>query len=202
MFFIAYYFDDISVGIYSVAVLLVERVWIVSESVSTVLYARVANIKSNIERNKFTSLAARNTIFISILVGILISFFANLIIVKFFGDDFKQSVIPFILMIPGIVIFTMSKVLANDFVGRGKPEINTYIASITAITNIILNFILIPYYGIKGAACATTISYILDALLKSTYFSIKNKIPFREFYVIKIIDFKLYKNGILNYLKK
>ena len=202
MFLIAYYIDDISVGIYSVAVLLVERVWIVSESVSTVLYARVANIKSNMERNKFTSLAARNTIFISILVGILISFFANLIIVKFFGDDFKQSVIPFILMIPGIVIFTMSKVLANDFVGRGKPEINTYIASITAITNIILNFILIPYYGIKGAACATTISYILDALLKSTYFSIKNKIPFREFYVIKIIDFKLYKNGILNYLKK
>ena len=50
MFLIAYYIDDISVGIYSVAVLLVERVWIVSESVSTVLYARVANIKSNMEK--------------------------------------------------------------------------------------------------------------------------------------------------------
>ena len=96
----------------------------------------------------------------------------------------------------------MSKVLANDFIGRGYPQINTYIACVTALCNLVLNFWLIPKYGIKGAAIATTSSYLLDTLMKSCYFSFKNNISFGEFYFIKLSDLTLYKNQINKYLKK
>ena len=99
-------------------------------------------------------------------------------------------------VIPGIVLFSMSKVLANDFIGRGYPEVNTYIACVTALTNFGLNVWLIPTYGIKGAAISTSSSYILDALIKSIYFSRKNNIAFGEFYVIKSSDIQLYKSKI------
>ena len=39
IFIIAYFLDDIAVGIYSVAVLISERIWLVSQSVSSVLFA-------------------------------------------------------------------------------------------------------------------------------------------------------------------
>ena len=48
-----------------VAVLISERIWLVSQSVSSVLFARVANLSNDKERNKFTSLASRNTLMIT-----------------------------------------------------------------------------------------------------------------------------------------
>ena len=116
--------------------------------------------------------------------------------------EFVDSVQPFLYMIPGVVIFSMSKVLANDFIGRGYPEVNTYIAFVTALTNFGLNIWLIPIYGVKGAAIATSSSYILDALIKSVYFSFKNNVAFKEFYIFKSSDVELYKAQLNKYLKK
>ena len=202
IFIIAYFLDDIAVGLYSVAVLISERIWLVSQSVSSVLFARVANLSDDAERNKFTSLASRNTLLITFVGGLILALVCNWFINLFFGESYSQSVIPFLYLIPGVVIFSMSKVLANDFIGRGYPQINTYIASVTALCNLGLNFWLIPKYGIKGAAIATTSSYLLDALMKSCYFSSKNNISFSEFYIIKFSDLTLYKNQINKYLKR
>tara|TARA_Y100000589_G_scaffold111535_1_gene106037 strand:- start:6270 stop:7583 length:1314 start_codon:yes stop_codon:yes gene_type:complete len=202
IFIIAYFLDDIAVGLYSVAVLISERIWLVSQSVSSVLFARVANLSDDAERNKFTSLASRNTLMITFVGGLILALVCNWFINLFFGESYSQSVIPFLYLIPGVVIFSMSKVLANDFIGRGYPQINTYIAFVTALCNLGLNFWLIPKYGIKGAAIATTSSYLLDALMKSCYFSSKNNISFSEFYIIKFSDLTLYKNQINKYLKR
>ena len=90
----------------------------------------------------------------------------------------------------------MSKVLANDFIGRGYPEVNTYFACVTALINFGLNLWLIPIYGIKGAAISTSVSYILDAIMKSVYFSRKNKIAFGDFYILKTSDIELYKSKL------
>ena len=202
IFIIAYFLDDIAVGLYSVAVLISERIWLVSQAVSSVLFARVANLSDDLERNRFTSLASRNTLLITFVGGLILALISHWFINLFFGGSYSQSVIPFLYLIPGVVIFSMSKVLANDFIGRGYPQINTYIAFVTALCNLGLNFWLIPKYGIKGAAIATTSSYLLDTLMKSCYFSLKNNISFSEFYFIKLSDLTLYKNQINKYLKK
>ena len=103
---------------------------------------------------------------------------------------------------PGVIIFSIGRVLANDFIGRGYPEINTYIAMLIAFTNLILNLWLIPLYGIKGAAIATSISYSFDVIIKSIVFSRKNSVPYSEFIVMKLSDFELYKNKVSIFLKK
>ena len=202
MFIIAYFMDDVAVGVYSVAVLLAERIWLISQSVSSVLFARVANLSNDDVRNRFTSIASRNTLFITLVGGLFLAVISKWFIELFFGMEFVDSVQPFLYMIPGVVIFSMSKVLANDFIGRGYPEINTYIAFVTALTNFGLNIWLIPIYGLKGAAIATSSSYILDALIKSVYFSFKNNVAFKEFYIFKSSDLGLYKTQINKYLKK
>ena len=122
-----------------------------------------------------------------------------------FGNEFNGSVIPFLYMIPGVVLFALSKILANDFVGRGRPEINSFIAFFVAILNIILNILLIPSFGIKGAAITTSICYGLDAFIKVIYFSLHNKISFFKFVLVRQSDFKFYFNKIIdliNYNKK
>ena len=88
LFIIAYYLNDVSVGLYSVAVTIVERIWVVSQSVSTVLFARVSNLNTDIERAKFTAIIARNVLFISFLGGVLLYFFGGWLIHLLLGLNF------------------------------------------------------------------------------------------------------------------
>ena len=202
VFLIAYYMDDSAVGLYSIAVILSERIWTVSQSVSTVLFARISQLNDNVSKNKFTSLASRNTLFISLIGGSILALLSNWIIIILFGNNFSESILPFLCLLPGVIIFSFGRVLSNDFIGRGYPEINTYIAIIIAFTNLILNLWLIPLYGIKGAAISTSISYTFDVIIKSIVFSRKNSIPYSEFIIMKFSDFELYKNKFSFFLKK
>ncbi|MBL6663206.1 MAG: flippase [Flavobacteriales bacterium] len=202
MFLIAYFMDNSAVGLYSIAVILSERIWTVSQSVSTVLFARISNLNDDVSKNKFTSLAARNTLFISLIGGSVLALLSHWIIIILFGENFSESILPFLYLIPGVIIFSLGRVLANDFIGRGYPEINTYIAIVIAFTNLILNVWLIPLYGINGAAIATSISYTFDVIIKSIVFSKKNTVPYYDFIIMKISDFELYKNKVTIFFKK
>lgn len=202
---IAYFIDDVAVGVYSVSVLLVERIWLISQAISSVLFARVSNLKTDFEKTNFTTLSSRHTLFLTSLFGITIAFFSPWLIVVLFGQDYKESISPFLFMLPGVVLFSLSKILANDFVGRGYPEINSYIAIVVAFLNVILNIILIPKYGVVGAALSTSFCYGIDALIKVIYFSHLHKISLLKFVMIKKSDFKLYQTNfmsLINGLKK
>ena len=176
MFIIAFLLDDMAVGVYFIAVALVEKIWIVSHSVSTVLFARVSTLTSNVERNNFTVVAARNTLLLTAVGGVFLAIGGNWLIVPVFVVEYAESVLPFLWMIPGVVCFALGRVVANDFSGRGKPEINTYVAFVVVSLNVILNFWLIPIYGVLGAALATSSSYVLDTILKSLIFCRINRI--------------------------
>jgi O-antigen/teichoic acid export membrane protein len=205
IFLIAYFLDDISVGVYSIAVLLVERVWLIPQAVSSVLFARVANLKTDIEKTNFTAFASRNTLFLTFITGSGLAVVSPFLIKFLFGIDFVESVVPFLYMIPGVVLFSLSKVLANDFTGRGFPEINSYVALVVAFINIALNIILIPKIGLVGAALATSLCYGTDAIIKVIYFSRYNKISFFKFVFVSQSDFKFYRNkfnALLNYIKQ
>jgi O-antigen/teichoic acid export membrane protein len=194
MFIIAFLLDDVAVGIYSIAVALAEKIWIVSQSISTVLFARVSSLTSDVERNNFTVVAARNTLLLTAVGGALLAIGGNWLIVPFFGVEYAASVLPFLLLIPGVVLFSLGRIVANDFAGRGKPEINTYVAFVVATTNVILNFWLIPKHGVLGAALATSSSYLLDVLLKSFVFCWINKVSIIDLMLIKRKDVLLYQN--------
>ena len=202
LFIIAYFLNDVAVGLYSVAVTIVERIWIVSQSVSTVLFARVSNLNTDIERAKFTAIVARNVLFISFLGGVLLYFFGGWLIHLLFGKEFTDSIAPFIWLIPGVVLLSFARILSNFFSGIGKPEINTYVASFTTILNIGLNIYLVPKLGVVGAAIATSITYTLNMIIKTTIYSVMNKMSLFEFLLVKSTDFGFYKKYINKALQR
>ena len=202
LFIIAYYLNDVAVGLYSVAVTIVERIWVVSQSVSTVLFARVSNLNTDIERAKFTAIVARNVLFISFLGGVLLYFFGGWLIYLLFGKEFTDSITPFIWLIPGVVLLSFARILSNFFSGIGKPEINTYVASFTTILNIGLNIYLVPKFGVIGAAIATSITYTLNMVIKTTIYAVMNKMSLFEFLLVKSTDFGFYKKYINKALQR
>ena len=90
---------------------------------------------------------------------------APILIPIVYGEAFLPSARVLQILIPGVVTFTIFKVLNMDLAGKGRPEISLAVFSPAVLVNITLNLMWIPKYGANGAALASTISYSLSAIL-------------------------------------
>jgi O-antigen/teichoic acid export membrane protein len=116
-------------------------------------------------------------------IGLGVGFFAKDIITTIFGEEFIYSVVPLLILIFGTTIFGVIRSIGGSIAGVGRPDIGLKLVWISATTNIVLNVLLIPHYGIIGAAIATTVSWTVHTLL-GLFFTIK-------ILMVKI-DFKWY----------
>ncbi len=148
-----------SVGLYDVAVSLGERLWVISGAVSMVIYPRVASLENESDKRELTVFVTRALFWFNLIISLVIYVLAEWVIVLLYGEDFRNAGLGLRLLLPGIVFWNITRVLANDIAGRGKPEITGVQAAISAGINIAANLILIPYMDFLGSALATTLSY-------------------------------------------
>ena len=113
------------------------------------------------------------------LVIIFISF--SEYIMGLFGEEFTVGVFAFIILSIGRVIVSFSGAAGNLLQMCGRQVIFMNVAVIGSVINIILNFTLIPIYGINGSAIATMVSLVSFNLLL-VYF-VKKEFGFYTFYI-------------------
>jgi len=154
-------------GIYVIAVQIVERLWLVSQSVSTVILPRLSELSSNEEsRKQLTPIICRMVLAVTLVLALLLGTLAYPLVVIIFGKAYTESVRALLLLLPGIVAGSGARVLANDIAARGRPELNMYFSAIVVVINVSGNVLLIPEFNLSGAAMATTIAYIVNFLLR------------------------------------
>jgi len=88
------------------------------------------------------------------------------------GNDYDEMYFPLLLMLPGIIFLAISYIFSPIFAGKGKVEYNVYISLVTLAVVIVFNFLLIPGWGIQGAALATSVGFLMMMIL---YVIIANK---------------------------
>ena len=93
-----------------------------------------------------------------------IIFFAKDIVTFLFTSEFLPAVLPLTILIIGTVIFGTIISTGGIFASVGNVDLTLKISAINAICAVLLNLILIPIYGIIGAAMATTAAYILSTI--------------------------------------
>lgn len=166
IYLVNFFLGATDVGIYSVSVTMAEVIWHLPSAVAIVLFPKTAS--SSVEENtRLTPIVSRITVLVAVVSALVIMFLSKPLIHVMFGKRFLASVLPLCLLLPGTVALSLSKVLASDIVGRGKPEIGTYISGSTLIITVVLDILMIPRYGVAGAALASSVSYIAIAVLFS-----------------------------------
>lgn len=201
MLLIAHFLNATNVGYYAIAVGLAERLWMIPGSMGTVLFPRVSAIE-NTRANQLTPRVSRNTLFIAFILSLGLMVLAKPLIQLLFGERFLYSVKPLMILLPGIVAFSVCKVLANDLAGRGRPEFNGFAALVSLGVNIPLNLLLIPRWGISGAAFASTVAYTLAAVFSIIMFIKLSKTSLSDVLLIKADDFKIYGDMLSRILRK
>ncbi len=155
---ISFYLGTVSVGWYSVAVNFAEILWYVPTSLGTILFPHVANSGEQ-DANTITSRLSRQTFLLMTLASLGVAIISPWLIPLLFGPKFGPSIAALLILLPGVLIFSMAKILGNNFSGRGRVGTNGAVSALALALNITLNIILIPRMGIRGAALSSTISY-------------------------------------------
>jgi O-antigen/teichoic acid export membrane protein len=202
--FLLNFFSGVTaVGVYGVSVGIAERMWILSASVSTVLYPKIASMEnSDDKRNLLTPLIARHVLLFSFLLSVVVGLLSDYIIGLLYGYEYLESARALRWLMPGVVMTSMSRVLANDIAGRGYPMINLRHSLVALGVNILANIILIPILGVVGVAISSTISYSLVAIIKVISYSRLANVRWQDLLLLTYDDIHGWKTMIQKILRR
>ena len=162
---IGYFLTSTEVGYYAVAISLSRFFWLVPRAIATVAYPAISEYWANGNRQAVNKLVDKSTKYsacVLIFAGMSIVFFAKDIITFLFTPEFLPAVLPLAILITGTVTSGILRSVGGIFASVGKVNLVLKISIIGAVGDIILNMILIPIYGIIGAATATAASQVLN----------------------------------------
>lgn len=131
-------------------------------------------LTNNLKNKKNTNTYIKNYImvfFILSLIIVLISMLFDKTILSFFGEEFPQYYKTFDILIFGIIsILVFRGLFGNLLSALGKASVNFWIAIIAIVINIALNYLLIPKYGIFGAAITSALLMWITGILSIVLF--------------------------------
>ena len=179
------------IGIYTLAITLVEKLWLIPESIRSVLYLELSNQRRG---DDFVARIIRLMIAFSVISGCIVAILSFFLIPFVFGEDFRDSVLPFLFLLPGAMFFCYIKILGTYFVVREMLSVNTYMTFLIAVINIIFCLILIPKYSYLGAAIAKSIAFIIGSFYHVNKFRLISNTKTINLLFIQKQDYYFLKN--------
>ena len=177
IFFVSYFVGVKGVGLYSLAVGIAQLLWLVSGATSQVLLPDVAASTDQVSAQQRTARVARLSLWLSIVLagGLVIG--GDMLLPLVFGAAFRESVPALMWLLPGVTIFSIANVIGSYLAGIGKPHLNLAVALVGLVVTVALDFVLIPWLGIIGAAIASTLSYLATTLAIIAIFVHETRMP-------------------------
>jgi O-antigen/teichoic acid export membrane protein len=170
------------VGVYSVVLPTAMLLITIGSSLAEVMIPFVSEYwaAKKFERLKKVIEETYQKAFIFIIpISLVLLVFSDFVITILFGSDFRFGSDALRILSLGSIFFSVATINNSIISAIGKPKVVTKIILVAAVLNVILNLLLIPPYGLIGAAIATTVAYLF-VLLLSLYFVqriIKVKLP-------------------------
>ncbi len=161
--FVSHYFGPREAGIYSTAVKISALIPFGLSIVEYVYTPRISSMFLKNDRKElqdYISHAARLTVLITVPLAILLIFFGKYLLM-IFGKEFQSSYIPLIILIAGQLINVFTGMVGALLTMTGNQNIFLRVYLVAAFADISLNIILVPRFGVIGAATASAVSTII-----------------------------------------
>lgn len=169
---IGYFMDDAEVGYYAVAVVLVQGITLLPGAIQRVTTPAIAAYHGKGEYESIRKLIKNTmlkTFLVTVFLSALLAVFGKFLIGFLFTEEFLPAYLPMLILLIGTAIHTLTISVGGALSSIGKVNIIFRISVLCALINITLNTILIPKFGIVGAASATSISLIITVAMVLTF---------------------------------
>lgn len=170
--------NEYQVGLYNAAYKVSTLITIGYFAVNTVVTPKFSTLFSKGDMSgleKLAKNATRLSLVVSLPIMIILVVFAEYCM-SLFGTEFMEAVPALLILAVGqFVSAGVGSVLSILVMCRQEKNLK-YVTLFAALLNVVLNYVLIPEYGINGAAISTSVSLI--ALNISSLFLVRVKIGF------------------------
>lgn len=173
------------VGVYNVVVPTAILFLYISRSAAQVLYPLSSELAAKNEHKKLAFLLYETQKFSFVILVpfvLLLMCFPELYLSTMFGASFIAGKTALIIMLIGVLFFGIAKINFSVLAAYGYPGKVAQILITASAINIVANIILIPKYGISGAAIGTSISYLTALVISERYMrkKIESKLPIKD----------------------
>ncbi|MGE5107203.1 MAG: polysaccharide biosynthesis C-terminal domain-containing protein [Sphingobacteriales bacterium] len=192
-----YYKGEKELGVYSVSVKLVQLFWILPILFAGVLFPGTAAQRKEFGQERIVSiLRFMNTI--NLISGLIAFFFITWFLPFFFGEEYADGIMPFRWLLPGIILFCNTTILAAYFAGKNQLKVNLVGSGLCLIIILTLDVLLIPSLGVSGAAIASSIGYGVSGFYYIRKYLKESSNNLSEMFILNRKD----KDQVLYLLKK
>lgn len=154
-----------AVGKYALSVQLAEVFWLVSGAAAMIVFPEsAAKDRTPLQLQRVIEQVALAVVLITGTGALAAGLLAPTLIPWIFGHAYADSVTPFVILLPGVVLWSYMSVLSNSLAGMGCQGVNICGAALCLGINIIGDVMAIPRWGIQGAALASTIAFSCTTL--------------------------------------
>ncbi|MGZ7048903.1 MAG: oligosaccharide flippase family protein [Methanobacterium sp.] len=190
-FFITFFMAIQFTGFYTSADPIARIPLIISISVATAILpaaSEAASLKNKALLDRYVFESYRYVVMTVLPLCVGIALFSQPLITRLFGPEFSPGWPVLSILVIGMTFYSLFMVSSSISQGVGRPRVPMYVLIIGTIINIGLNYLLVPLYGIVGAAIATTLAafIIMVLVLWQTFKITQVKLPFPEFVKIGI----------------
>jgi len=164
----SYFLDPTAVAIFHFANKIINYAELPLQALSQVIYPRIAashlqNNGTELNKTYGSSILWLLAFIIPMTMAVIIF---NGTIIKLIGSESYASASTVIVTLCMASFFKpWGRVFGLTLDAVGKPKINFYMLAFSLVVNVLMNWILIPLYGVNGAALATSSSVIITIII-------------------------------------
>lgn len=156
------------IAVYSMAATLASVLMVFPSSIGSIflpVVSRLLGKKDMGGMRDVMSTAQRWSLFISLPIAVVMMAFAGDMLSVFYGSEYSTGAAVMVIFTFGLVFSAFSLMASLALTAMRLVKIELYIAAACGIANIVLNLLLIPAFGIEGAAAASAVSFAMSAFL-------------------------------------
>jgi len=151
-----------SVGHYKAALKMAEFLWFVPLAIQMVFVQSMSNLWSNDRVERVTAITSKSTRYTFLLTAVMalgLAALADVAVPLYYGAEAEPAVDPLVVLLPGVLGFALARPILAASQGKGDLAAPIAATGVAAGANLGLNLLLIPRYGMVGAAAATSVGY-------------------------------------------
>ena len=159
--------DDTATGLFATALQMAEFVWVLVIAVEGVMLQSTARLWHEGRTAEISLLVSRALRAVALVTGFLLTcvfVFAEDLLALYFGRAFVGAAPVLRILIPGVFSFSLGRLIGPVLHARGGVlRLAAVVGGATAL-NALLAYVLVPAWGIKGAAVSTGTAYAVVLL--------------------------------------
>jgi len=160
-FMVQYYRDATELGLYSLAGDVSQAIVQLQAVINMLLFPKLAAAISDDDRRRTTTAILRRALVAHLALGVVVVVAVDFGVQLIFGAEFVAAIDAILWLLPGTVALAICSILQGH-IGASGRSLSMLVAPVVALpVNIGLCMLLVPRYGITGAAISATSAFIV-----------------------------------------